>query len=297
MSYYNNYGYDLAHKCGQLSETKGKSFSYLINKKMCMPVQNKAVVSGNAHVYPVDECRPIKIAVNNVLDVPGITNALFLVGSTTANEDELKYCDINIAVSDNAINCCEDNRQAFLLVKEGSAHTLAFSTGAVPSFLYEQKHLFEGRGALGVVASHFGDFAGQDFAAEGIGGEENDCKYKHDDTIAIVKFRPNINAGDRTTTFEVRMYDRKHDCHTEYMYSEFWYVIPLDDEFGNYITGRDIRERDTDRRNRRENTMILARGTNTGAIVLAGIPNKRFYNDGYVYYGNSGKARNANRYW
>lgn len=281
-------GFGLVHHEGQLSETKGKQFAYLVNGHHVVAHTPMSVASGNIHLYPVEEARPIRIAVNSVLDVPGVTNALFMVGSMGANEDLLKYSNVNIAISDNAINACEDNRQAFLLLKEGGAHTLAFSTGVVPSFLYEQRHLFNGHGAAGVVGSHFGDFAGQDLAAEGIGGER-ECPCG-DDTIAIVNWRPNINTGDRSKTFEVRLYDVK--CgRKDYMYSEFWHILPMDDEFGNFITGRDIRERDTDRRDRRENSMILGRGTNTGAVVLAAMPNHIHRpRRGYVYAGNSGKA-------
>jgi len=244
-------------------------FAHFERKPCC---ENKALRSGAVHEYPI-VCRPPeRIDIERVVSIPGIDDSLFLVGDV-ANYKMNK--NFQVEISGDAINVVSGNFATYLLLKNGSMHTLGFSTANIEKCLRRNSHMFTKDG----IRNHdlellYPDLAPQD---ENVELEEKECAPRRYARETIIS---NSTLADNSTTIRIDIYE----C-DQLVDTEIWFLIKMVCENVNTVRGMNVAAWDDSPRTCGEVVFLLGRSTNNGLFVLAGYPTKSCgcHNRGYNY--------------
>ena len=240
----------------------------------CLPKRETAVRSVTEHVYPV-ACPPTKtITIERVVAISGVDNALFLVGDVDRYKQGKNY---TVEIPGEAVNEKSGNFPTYLLLKDGDAHTLGFSTGNIEALLRQNKHMFTRDGMLRADVSLFNDIAPQDQSVE---GAENGCGCRNEREF---KFRlvNNTTLNDSSVTLEITIFE----CGT-LIDREIWFIIPCRCENGNTLFGANLLPWDYTPKSCGEEIFIPGRATDCGTFVFSNYP-KKGCGCGHAHFNNS----------
>jgi len=246
--------------------------------KRCGP---NAIDSGNTHIYPL-YCEPPKtITIEKVSAISGVDNALFLMGDVFGYRMGKNFM---VEIPRNAINNMSNNFPTYLLLKDGNAHTLGFSTANIEAVCRQNAHMFSRDGILRADLSLFPDLASQDQSVEGAG----ECA---EERVFKTRIVSNATLNNISTTIEITVWE----C-GELVDREIWYIIPVHCENNDTAMGGNIAIWDDNNRACGGFVWVPGRSTNNGAFIFANFPSRcgckgnafRPYVKSYAGYGYGG---------
>jgi len=229
-------------------------FAHFDRLKNCGP---NAVKSGTVHEYPI-YCEPPKtITIDRVNQIAGVDNALFLMGDVPGFRMGKNFM---LEIPRNGINNASNNFPTYLLLKDGDAHTLGFSTSNIEAVCRQNAHMFSREGILRTDVSLFPELAPQDQATEGAG----DC-----DRVIKTRIVSNTTLNNIATTIEITVWE----CN-ELIDREIWYIIPVRCENGDTLLGANMIIWDDNERRCGGFVWIPGRSTDNGAFILSNFPTR-----------------------
>jgi len=234
--------------------------AHLARKNKCCETE---VVSSHTHKYDVC-CPPCGIiTIDRVNTIAGVDDAVFLVGDVDRGLRMNR--NYTMSIPSEAVAFVGNNFPVYLLVKDGNAHTLAFSTSYIYAFMRQNRHMFDKIGILGADLSLFPELAPMDMAVEGM-EDEDKCKPKRDFEFRIIK---NTTLADCSVTVEVRVLD---ECGRGQIDREIWNLLRVDCENHNTVMGGNLFPWDIGNRTCGDVIHIPVRTTDNGVLVIANFP-------------------------